>query len=186
MNKGCCFHRFIVSRRRKISELQYQRVSDLLPTGPGWIGMRDAVPVEILLHRQVNLIPISTIGRFWWLLSRYVRRRAREGFRAHVGETDAQIVSELVQGAKAELEVVKRQSMVYSLYARRQKSIMVSFSPSQSARLVKWCNGLTSKLHPSTVWTERAAVGICGKFKAALSHALANSPLVCTRALGSA
>ncbi|KAK9916913.1 hypothetical protein WJX75_008719 [Coccomyxa subellipsoidea] len=54
----------------------------------------------------------------------YVWRRAREGFRAHVGETDAQIVSELVQGAKAELEVVKRQSMVYSLYARRQKSIM--------------------------------------------------------------
>lgn len=99
-----------------------------------------------------------------------------------MGETDAQIVSELVQGAKAELEVVKRQSMVYSLYARRQKSIMVSFSPSQSARLVKWCNGFTSKLHPST-WTVHTAVGICGKFKAALSHALANKPLVCTRAL---
>ena len=52
-----------------------------------------------------------------------------------MGETDAQILSELVQGAKTELEVVKRQSMVYSLYARRQKSIMVSFSASQSALL---------------------------------------------------
>ncbi|EIE26487.1 mitochondrial protein of LYR family [Coccomyxa subellipsoidea C-169] len=54
----------------------------------------------------------------------YVRRKAMEGFRAHKGETDEQTVSELVQDAKTELEVVKRQSMVYSLYARQQKSIM--------------------------------------------------------------
>ena len=51
-----------------------------------------------------------------------------EGFRAHKGETDEQTVSGLVQDAKTELEVVKRQSMVYSLYARQQKSIMVGFS----------------------------------------------------------
>ncbi len=56
---------------------------------------------------------------------RYVRRKAKEGFRAHKGETDAQKLSELLQDAKQELEVVKRQSLVYSMYARRQKSIMV-------------------------------------------------------------
>ncbi|BDA40397.1 probable LYR motif-containing protein 4 [Coccomyxa sp. Obi] len=54
----------------------------------------------------------------------YVRRKAREGFRAHKGETDAQKLSELLQDAKQELEVVKRQSLVYSMYARKQKSIM--------------------------------------------------------------
>lgn len=54
-----------------------------------------------------------------------MRRKAIEGFRAHKGETDAQKLSELLQDAKQELEVVKRQSLVYSMYARKQKSIMV-------------------------------------------------------------
>lgn len=61
--------------------------------------------------------------------NRYVKRKAREGFRAHQGETDAQTISQLVQDAKAELEVVKRQSVVYGLYARKQKSIMVCILP---------------------------------------------------------
>ncbi|CAL8467311.1 g6848 [Coccomyxa elongata] len=54
----------------------------------------------------------------------YVRRKAKEGFRAHREETDAQKLSGLLQDAKQELEVVKRQSLVYSMYARKQKSIM--------------------------------------------------------------
>ena len=39
------------------------------------------------------------------------------------------MLSEILKNAKAELAVVQRQAMVFHLYARKQKSVMVSCRP---------------------------------------------------------
>ena len=56
---------------------------------------------------------------------RYVLRRAKQDFRQHRDDADKAAVAELVKDAKHFLEVVKRQAVVYSMYARKHKSIMV-------------------------------------------------------------
>ena len=53
---------------------------------------------------------------------RYVLRRTKQDFRAHREDADA---SGFISEAKDALEVVKRQAVVYSMYARKHKSIMV-------------------------------------------------------------
>ena len=52
-------------------------------------------------------------------------RRAKQDFRQHRDDADKAAVAELIQEAKQFLEVVKRQAVVYSMYARKHKSIMV-------------------------------------------------------------
>lgn len=59
-------------------------------------------------------------------LREYVKRRARDGFHEMKGSTDAQAVSKGIQTAKESLEVIKRQAVVYSLYGRPIKSVIVS------------------------------------------------------------
>mmetsp|Transcript_12414 Transcript_12414/g.26817 ORF Transcript_12414/g.26817 Transcript_12414/m.26817 type:complete len:94 (+) Transcript_12414:160-441(+) len=54
----------------------------------------------------------------------YVLRRAREGFREVAGETNATKLDALWASAKEQLEVVKRQSVVYGLYGRKTKNIL--------------------------------------------------------------
>ena len=49
-------------------------------------------------------------------------RRAKQDFRQHRDDIDNAAV---VKEAKHFLEVVKRQAVVYSMYARKHKSIMV-------------------------------------------------------------
>ncbi|CAK0787976.1 hypothetical protein CVIRNUC_011198 [Coccomyxa viridis] len=51
----------------------------------------------------------------------YVLRRAKQDFRQHRDDADNAAV---VKEAKHFLEVVKRQAVVYSMYARKHKSIM--------------------------------------------------------------
>lgn len=53
---------------------------------------------------------------------RYVLRRTKQDFRAHREDANA---SGFIKEAKDALEVVKRQAVVYSMYARKHKSIMV-------------------------------------------------------------
>ena len=53
---------------------------------------------------------------------RYVLRRTKQDFRAHRENADA---SGFIEEAKDALEIVKRQAVVYSMYARKHKSIMV-------------------------------------------------------------
>jgi hypothetical protein len=60
-------------------------------------------------------------------LHRYVKRKAREEFRAHMDERDPVALSNLLSKARSDLKVVERQSVVYSMYGRKQRSIMVSF-----------------------------------------------------------
>lgn len=56
---------------------------------------------------------------------RYVKRRAKEEFHTHSAEADAGKVQQFWTRAQSELELVRRQAMVYTLFARKHKSIMV-------------------------------------------------------------
>lgn len=56
---------------------------------------------------------------------RYTKRRAGDSFRAHAAVTDAGKQQALWEQANKDLEVVKRQALVYSLYGRKQRSVMV-------------------------------------------------------------
>ena len=55
-----------------------------------------------------------------------MKRKARDEFRAHKQDADPAALSKLWSHAKEELEAVRRQAMVYHLYARQHKSVMVS------------------------------------------------------------
>ena len=56
---------------------------------------------------------------------RYVRRRTQERFREALPQ-DGGALQQAWQQAQQEMELVKRQSTVYSLYARKQRSVLVS------------------------------------------------------------
>ena len=58
-------------------------------------------------------------------LYRYVKRKAKQDFRKHKDETDKLIINEHWRIALEAMEVVQRQAVVYKLYARKHKSIMV-------------------------------------------------------------
>jgi hypothetical protein len=66
-------------------------------------------------------------------LHRYILRRSKEGFRQAAHESDSAKLQQLWQRASSELEVVKRQSIVYQLYGRKHKNVLVS-----SGRIM-WC-----------------------------------------------
>ncbi len=52
-------------------------------------------------------------------------RRAKLGFREGASETDPAKQSSLVASAQDHLQTVKRQSLVYGIYARKIKNILV-------------------------------------------------------------
>lgn len=54
----------------------------------------------------------------------YVRRRAREQFKEASKVSDEGQSMELWSKGKETIEMVKRQAVVYQLYARKQKSVM--------------------------------------------------------------
>jgi LYR motif-containing protein 4 len=54
----------------------------------------------------------------------YVRRRAREQFKEASKVSDEGQLTELWSKGKETIEMVKRQAVVYQLYARKQKSVM--------------------------------------------------------------
>lgn len=54
----------------------------------------------------------------------YVSRRAREAFREHRQVADPEAVERLIGRAREQLEVARRQVVVYSLFAPRLRSIM--------------------------------------------------------------
>ena len=60
---------------------------------------------------------------------RYILRRAQEDFHINAGQQDATIVQSLWSKALNDLEVVRRQSLVYKLYSRKLKNVMVSLPP---------------------------------------------------------
>ena len=54
----------------------------------------------------------------------YTKRRTIDGFRQNKTLSDPSAVSNAVSDAKSQLEIAKRQAVVYSLYAPKIKSIM--------------------------------------------------------------
>ncbi|KAG2452468.1 hypothetical protein HYH02_002708 [Chlamydomonas schloesseri] len=54
----------------------------------------------------------------------YIQRRAREGFHDGAKLTDPAAVKSLLELGRQELEVVKRQSVVYGLYGRKVKNVL--------------------------------------------------------------
>jgi len=79
---------------------------------------------------------------------RYVKRRAGEQFRQHAGEIDAGAAQQLIASAKEQLQLVQRQAIVYTLFARKNKSIMVCslmHSSSQCRHLARSRSRLSAK-----------------------------------------
>lgn len=56
---------------------------------------------------------------------RYVKRRAREGFTEAQAVTDSAELARVWEQGRQQLEVVRRQSIVYGLYSRRHRHAMV-------------------------------------------------------------
>ncbi|OWM65245.1 hypothetical protein CDL15_Pgr008835 [Punica granatum] len=54
----------------------------------------------------------------------YMKRRTIDAFRSNGGLSDPQSVSAAYADGKLQLEVAKRQAIVYSLYAPKVKSVM--------------------------------------------------------------
>ncbi|KAI9249460.1 hypothetical protein BDA99DRAFT_523866 [Phascolomyces articulosus] len=54
----------------------------------------------------------------------YAIRRSRDGFRAHANESDATKIASLINKAKQDLEMVKRQAIISSLYTSGQKLVI--------------------------------------------------------------
>lgn len=54
-----------------------------------------------------------------------MQRKAKVDFRSNAAETDKAVVNTLWTQAKLDLEVARRQALVYSLYGSKQKSVMV-------------------------------------------------------------
>lgn len=101
-----------------------------------------------------------------------MKRRAKQDFRQHAAETDAAKLDQLWTKAQEDFAVTQRQRVVYSMYAPKQKSVMVS---SPSDRQLQWLaqpqaalchliktsshamNGLLGCLEPSTLLCNPAA-----------------------------
>ena len=79
--------------------------------------------LQQIVAMHAALLHTTSRGLSWH--GRYVKRRTKEEFRTHQHEADVQAVESFLTAAKAELEVVKRQALVYQMYARKHKSIMV-------------------------------------------------------------
>ncbi|KAI8144067.1 hypothetical protein BJV82DRAFT_513682 [Fennellomyces sp. T-0311] len=54
----------------------------------------------------------------------YAVRRSRDAFRAHADESDPTKIASLIDKAKQDLEVVKRQAIISSLYSSGEKLVI--------------------------------------------------------------
>ncbi|KAI9497278.1 hypothetical protein BDB00DRAFT_757125 [Zychaea mexicana] len=54
----------------------------------------------------------------------YAVRRSRDAFRAHADESDATKIASLINRGKQDLEVVKRQAIISTLYSSGQKLVI--------------------------------------------------------------
>ena len=75
-----------------------------------------AVCARLLLTRCRPIPPLAT--------HRYVRRRARDGFKEAQAVQDSGELQRLWEQGRQQLEVVKRQAVVYSLYSRKHTHTM--------------------------------------------------------------
>ena len=88
-------------------------------------NIREYAPIHILLRSTPLLHSSAARGNESLSLYRYVKRKAKQDFRKHKDETDKLIINDYWRKALEAMEVVQRQAVVYKLYARKHKSIMV-------------------------------------------------------------
>ena len=80
-----------------------------------------------LLTSGPCLKPTFTAGKKFtnYNVREFVQRKAKVDFRSHAAETDKAVVGQLWTQAKLDLDIARRQALVYSLYGSKQKSVMV-------------------------------------------------------------
>ncbi|KAE8655209.1 tropomyosin-like isoform X1 [Hibiscus syriacus] len=82
------------------------------------------VPMRIeVLHLYRTLL---RVGRQFsdYNIGEYSKRRTMDAFRDNKNLTDTRLLSAAFSDGKAQLEVAKKQAIVYSLYAPKVKSIL--------------------------------------------------------------
>ncbi len=77
--------------------------------------------------RPVPDMQLAFVGKKFsnYNVREFVQRKAKADFRSNAAQTDKAAVEQMWTQAKRDLEVAKRQALVYSLYGSRQKSVMV-------------------------------------------------------------
>lgn len=63
----------------------------------------------------------------------YALRRTREDFRKNKTASDVNVIASLIQEAKRDLEVLERQSVINSLYARQHSILELKNKPPSSS-----------------------------------------------------
>ena len=132
---GSCSSRKLFSQHKAVREsLTMDSVKEKAGAEP--LSIRCRKENTQLQYKRVSLFPGVSFSanecRFMPLLThlacRYTIRKARDSFRSSASVTDKQQQQELWTKAKQQYDVVSRQAIVYSLYARKQRSVMVIFS----------------------------------------------------------
>ena len=87
----------------------------------------DIFAAEPISHGSSFHNSCSTAGRKFtnYNVREFVQRKTKADFRSNAKQTDKAVVEQLWLQAKQDLEVAKRQALVYSLYGSKQKSVMV-------------------------------------------------------------
>ncbi|CAI0398857.1 unnamed protein product [Linum tenue] len=81
-------------------------------------------PQILSLYRSI----LRTARQFTdYNIRQYSRRRAVDGFRQNGGLTDPSSISAAFSDGESQLQVVKRQAVVYSLYAPEVRSVMETY-----------------------------------------------------------
>jgi hypothetical protein len=89
----------------------------------------------------------------------YITRRAKEEFHALAKGTDTAAAEAAWQRAQSQLDVWKRQSLVYGLYARKVKNVMVSPFSAAAVAAVLPSDGIAAAARP-VVQTMRSPCGV--------------------------
>ena len=131
--------------------------------------MAFAVPLPAPCRGQpragpLDAVPCAPDTPGWWLNDsatvrgrRYILRRSREGFRQAAVEKDGGKLAQNWQRAVEELDVVRRQSLVYQMYGRKHKNVLVSLGRGAPA----WQAGRAARSAGRAATAGRTAAAKC-------------------------
>lgn len=101
------------SARRNICE-KGRRAEEMAAAAP---SSAEVIHLFKALLREARKFPNYNVRE-------YVKRRVKDGFKENRSATDPTVVAAAWENGRQSLQVAQRQSVVYSLYAPRTKSIM--------------------------------------------------------------
>ncbi len=102
---------------------------------------------------------------------RYVKRRTKEAFREHSGDADAGALQKLWAKAQSDYDLVRRQATVYTLFARKHKSIMVG-------ALCRWAQPVRDSLREAAWCDAKMSVQLQTCIAAATPRGMMSLPFV--------